>query len=128
MDTKIKILSIDDDDINLMLLRTLLKTYKLKNTILEAKNGLEAMEILDKNQNINLIFLDLKMPIMDGFDFLANINEKSPNKIPVVVVTTDESQKAQALQKGAYEFLTKPIRKNKLFEKLDMLLDQSSYM
>ncbi len=118
--SKLKILSVDDDAINLMLLRSMLKTYPQTKEVLEAKNGLDAINMLNENTDVDVVLLDIKMPIMDGLDFLLNFaSQPNIKHIPVIVLTTDETKKGIAFQRGAYDFLTKPIRKDKLFEKLD---------
>lgn len=122
MNTPLKVLAVDDDFINLKLLNSMLKTYDNIESVLEAKNGLDAITMLNENTDTNLVLLDIKMPIMNGIDFLINI-QSHPNikQIPVIVLTTDETMRNEAFEKGAYDFLTKPIRKDQLFEKLDTL-------
>lgn len=120
MSVALKVLAVDDDSINLMLLRSMLKTYENTDTVLEAKNGLDAITLLNEHPDTHLVLLDIKMPIMNGLDFLINIQSQPKLKhIPVIVLTTDETKRHEAFERGAYDFLTKPIRKDKLFEKLD---------
>lgn len=120
MNGGLKILAVDDDFINLKLLHSMLKKYDHVDMVLEAKNGLDAITLLNENPDTNLVLLDIKMPIMNGLDFLVNIQSQPKLKnIPVIVLTTDETKRHEAFEKGAYDFLTKPIRKDKLFEKLD---------
>lgn len=122
MNNSLKILAVDDDFINLKLLHSMLKSNPIVNSILEAKNGLEGITLLNENPDTNLILLDIKMPIMNGLDFLVNIQSQPKLKnIPIIVLTTDETKKNEAIERGAYDFLTKPIRKDKLFEKLEKI-------
>ncbi len=124
MDTKIKILTIDDDFINLKLLHSMLKKYEGIETILEAKNGLDGITVLNENQDTHIILLDIKMPIMNGSEFLDHLQGQPHLKhIPVIVLTTDETLRQEAMEKGAYDFLAKPIRREVLFEKLDKVID-----
>ncbi len=77
----------------------------------EAGNGLEALNLLDSRQ-VDLVFTDLVMPEMDGFELCEEIRRR-PNvrKLPVVVISTHRDAKyvIQALRKGADDYLTKPF-------------------
>ncbi|MFV0480871.1 MAG: PleD family two-component system response regulator, partial [Campylobacteraceae bacterium] len=66
MSKKLKVLSVDDDFINLKLVNVLLKKNPNILSIVEAKNGLEAIDILKSTSDIDLILLDIKMPVMNG--------------------------------------------------------------
>ncbi len=122
--SKINVLSVDDDFINLKLIGTILKRNGHINKVVEAQNGLEAIEKLKENSDINLILLDLLMPIMDGSKFLDSIstNEEWRN-IPIIVLTTDETKKQEVFEKGVFDFMVKPIRENILNEKIDKILE-----
>ncbi|MDR0467415.1 MAG: response regulator [Campylobacteraceae bacterium] len=122
MAKKLKVLSVDDDLINLKLINIMLKKNQNIDSVVEAKNGLEALEILKGSYDIDIILLDIKMPIMNGIEFLTNVgtNDKLKN-IPVVVLTTDETKKYEALERGAYDFLVKPIREHELFDKIQKI-------
>jgi putative two-component system response regulator len=122
MRSDLTVLSIDDDFINLKLISSLLKKNSLVKEVIEAKNGLDALTILDTTPNIDAILLDIKMPVMDGLEFLDNIRSR-PNlsSIPVVVITTDETKKREAVDKGAFDFLVKPIRESELAEKIEKI-------
>jgi putative two-component system response regulator len=122
MNQTLKILSVDDDFINLKLISSMLKKNEKVGTVLEAKNGLEAIEVLTQNPNISGILLDIKMPIMDVIEFLDTIQSYSQFKtIPIIILTTDETKKREALDKGACDFLVKPIREVDLAQKIDKI-------
>ncbi len=126
MSKRIKILTVDDDFINLKLLSSMLKKNSLVSEIIEAKNGLEALNMLNSKSNIGLILLDIKMPIMDGIEFLNNLESMSNlNKIPVIVLTTDETKKREAFDHGAFDFLVKPIREAELNSKILKVVELS---
>jgi len=122
--SKINVLSVDDDFINLKLVSSILKRSNHINKVVEALNGLEALEKLKENKDINLILLDMVMPIMDGSKFLDNLfaNEEW-KEIPVIVLTTDETKKQEAFEKGVYDFILKPVREHVLNEKIDKVVE-----
>ncbi len=124
MGKKINVLSVDDDFINLKLVGSILKRNEYVNSVIEASNGLEAMEKLKINSDINLILLDMVMPVMDGAKFLDNLFAQEKWKdIPVIVLTTDETKKHEAFEKGAYDFIVKPVREHILNEKIDKVAE-----
>ncbi len=122
MEKLLDILVVDDDDISLMLMSSLLKHHKCIKKLYKAKNGLDALGLLNQNPKIDLIFLDIQMPLMNGFECLSNMqNHPKLKHIPVIIMTTDETQQEQAFKLGAYEFITKPIRQQELFSKIDKI-------
>ncbi len=124
MGSAIKALIVEDDAINQKLLQTLLLKNPHVEKFYEASNGLEALDVLEKNRDINMIFLDIKMPIMDGIEFLENLKSRHNfNYIPVVVLTTDETRKEEALNLGAFDFIVKPIHQRDINEKIDKALE-----
>jgi len=87
--------------------------------ILEATNGLDAINLLKTQGDIELVLLDIKMPVMDGIEFLTHIQSMSEfKKLPVIVLTTDETRKHEAFDHGAFDFLVKPIREHDLSSKI----------
>ncbi len=126
MNKQIKILIVDDDFINLKLLQSMLKKSDFTSEIVEAKNGLEALNILKNQPGIGLILLDIKMPVMDGIEFLTNLGSMpSIRKVPVIVLTTDETKKRESFDQGAFDFLVKPIREAELNKKILKILELS---
>jgi putative two-component system response regulator len=115
---KLKVLSVDDDFINLKLVRVMLKKNPNISSIIEASNGLEALNILKQEQDVDVVLLDIKMPVMDGIEFLANIRSQGLKNMPIIVLTTDETKKYEALENGAHDFLVKPLREPELSEKI----------
>jgi CheY-like chemotaxis protein len=104
-----KILVVDDDMINRKLLNVLVKKAG-EFEVIEAENGLEALNII-KNEPIDMVLLDIIMPVMDGIDLLKILKSDEVYKhIPVAILTTDDSKKIEALSLGACEVLIKPIK------------------
>jgi CheY-like chemotaxis protein len=121
--TNLTVLAVDDDMINLKLLKSmLLKSGKIQEVI-EAKNGADAIDILKSNHNIDLVLLDIIMPIMGGIEVLKVVRaDDNLRQVPIIVLTTDETKKGEALEYGANSFLMKPIRKDDLIEKIETVI------
>ena len=115
----IKVLYVDDDIINRTLLKKILEKNPYVYEVLEAKDGKEALEILNKNPDIDFVLLDIIMPNLDGIGMLKFM-KKDPRfkEIPVVVLSTDDSQKTRAIEAGANDFIYKPIKESTLTEKI----------
>lgn len=93
-----RILIVDDSDLERELLIEILKQSGVTNDFLQAKDGEEAIQILGTNyRDICLILLDWQMPVMNGLEFLEGfVKVPAVNRIPVVMVTasgTDENKK-----------------------------------
>ena len=84
-----------------------------------AENGLEALEILDKNSQNDVILLDVKMPGIDGIETLRQIRAKYP-LMEVVLLTGHASVDSgiEGMKLGAFDYLMKPIELDPLLEKL----------
>lgn len=103
-----KTLIVKDTYFNQVLVESLLNSWGIETiTCKDAKKGLAA---LTENE-INLIILDLMMPGMDGFEFLSR-KRQMKDETPVIVVSgkVDSEAIARALELGAKEFITKPIK------------------
>lgn len=122
---KLTILLVDDDDINRMLIKAMLDHHQdIVENIIEANNGAEALAIVERN-NINLVLLDLVMPILDGKGFLKEFRSKKNNSnIPVIVLTTDDSRVSEALNHGADDILIKPIKEDDLLIKIAYWIEE----
>jgi len=113
------VLAVDDDMINLKLIKSLLmKSGKVKEVI-EAKNGSDAIGQLKSRNDIDLILLDIIMPVMGGIEMLKVVRaDDNLKQLPIIVLTTDETKKSEALEFGANGFLMKPIRQDDLISKI----------
>jgi DNA-binding NtrC family response regulator len=108
-----RLLVVDDEPNMLRLLKTILmdKTgYEVDTT----NNPLEVEKML-KEQPYDLVVTDLKMPLVDGID-LIDIIKKIDSQIPVIIITAYGTMETaeEAIQKGAYDFITKPFRKESI--------------
>ncbi len=106
------ILVVDDIEINRNLLTQMLNSYGFK--VFQASSGYEAIEIFEK-EDLNLIFMDIKMSGLDGLQTMKIIREKN-NTIPMVAVSANvfNEDKQTALKSGADNFLSKPIDEKEL--------------
>jgi len=117
------VLTVDDDMINLKLLKSLLMRCDFVKEVVEARNGADAVDILKSRSDIDLILLDIIMPIMGGIEMLKVVRADSNlQQLPILVLTTDETKKSEALEVGANGFLMKPIKKDDLLNKINMAL------
>lgn len=110
------VLIVDDDFINRKLISTLLKkNADIISGMVEAENGSEALNILREDKSINMILLDIMMPILDGKEFLKIFKANTENNsIPIIVLSTDDTQKTAVFDYGADDFLLKPIKETEL--------------
>ena len=115
----LNILIVDDSKVNRVLLENLLKNYKDINVI-QAKNGKEAIDIVKKN-NINIIFMDIEMPVLNGIQATEYIKRLQP-KIIIIAVSSYNNKKLQNMmfKVGAEDYLTKPINKTIISNKLNI--------
>jgi len=88
----------------------------------EAGNGQEALEIL-KNEKVDVIITDIKMPVMDGIELIKKISEKFENKPPIIIISGyNEFEFAKAAIKyGVNDYLLKPIDENELIQTLEKI-------
>ena len=118
-----KILVTDDSKIaRKMVINTLSQTVQGEYEILEGQNGQEAVDIY-KEHKPDIVFSDLTMPIMDGFDALKNIKEFDKDA-KVIIISADIQKQAvdRAIELGAFDFIKKPIDLDKMQEILKRLV------
>ena len=110
--TEFACLLIDDDPDDHELVLTGLQRTLASFRFVSAKNGFEALTILNSVHRMpDLILLDLNMPVMDGWQFFVEFKKLGKLKdIPVVVLTTsdDEQDRKKLMSMGAKDFFTKP--------------------
>lgn len=114
-------LVVDDDNSNRLILKTILEN--LNYNVLTANNGKEAVDIF-KSTSVDMILMDVIMPIMDGYDASRNIKSLSENKfVPIIFITsiTDNQSLSRCLECGGDDFLIKPFNKVILQSKINAL-------
>jgi DNA-binding NtrC family response regulator len=116
-----KILAVDDEPDMLKLLSMIIRE-KTPYEITATNNPIEAIE-LSKQGGFDLVIADLKMPGLDGVELLEGIKSIDED-IPVIIITaygTIESA-TEAMHKGAFDFITKPFRKEQILYAIDKAL------
>src|SRR5690606_28562155 len=117
------ILLVDDDMRNIFALSTVFAPYKL--TIDTANNGREALDMLQKKPDIDLILMDIMMPEMDGYEAIEKIRaDKQFSALPVIAITAKAMQgdRQRVLEVGASDYIAKPVDVNKLLSLLRVWL------
>ncbi len=92
--------------------------------VVEASNGLEALEQIKNNPDIELLLVDWNMPEMNGFDFIRAVRgDRAYDGMRILMVTSEAQgeQVTRALNAGADEYLMKPFTKDVLVAKLNLL-------
>lgn len=113
-----------EDDKNL---KKLMVTYLKKNnyTTFEARNGIQALDIIDK-QYIDLVISDIMMPEMDGYELLSELRIAN-YEIPIMLITakSDISDKKQGFILGADDYMVKPIDMEEMVLRVSVLLKRA---
>jgi CheY-like chemotaxis protein len=123
-DKQLTVLAVDDDMINLKLLKSMLMKASQVGEVIEAKNGADAIDVLKaRGSDIDIILLDIIMPVMGGIEMLQIVRaDENLKQLPIIVLTTDETKKSEALECGANGFLMKPVRERDVLSKIEQLL------
>jgi two-component system chemotaxis response regulator CheY len=122
MENSMRALVIDDSRTVRIIIGKILREIGME--VLEAANGLEALEQLQRNPDVELLLVDWNMPQMNGFDFLRAVRAQRAYDGVRILMVTSESQNEQvikALSAGANEYLMKPFNKEVLVAKLHLL-------
>ncbi len=122
-----EILVAEDEEINFLYIEVLLEEIPMLNLI-HAKDGKEAVDICLKNKNIDLVLMDIKMPVLNGHEATKQIKLHHPN-LPVIAQTaySTESDKELALRHGCDDFLSKPIQKENFLKLINRYLKKEEY-
>ena len=115
------LLIVEDDEVSTLLLKRSLKNQNI--SILCAENGWEAVELVQCHPEINLVLMDLKMPVMSGYDATKKIKQLRPD-LPVIAQSafTTKEEKQKAREAGCSNFITKPINNTELHNLIQELL------
>ncbi len=115
-------LVVDDSRAVRMIIGQILREIGME--VFEAANGLEALEQMKRNPDLELLLVDWNMPQMNGIDLVRAIrSDRAYDAVRILMVTSESQgeQVMQALQAGANEYLMKPFNKDVLVAKLNLL-------
>ena len=104
---------VEDNRVNMLLLKTIIKNLSLKTTIFEVENGKQAVEQFE-SIDPDIIFMDIQMPIMNGYEAAEIIrNLKSGQDVPIIAITagTEKEEKDKCIEAGMNDYIPKPIIK-----------------
>lgn len=108
------ILIVEDEEVSQFFFEKSLK--KTNANLLFANDGLESIKIVESNAKIDLVLMDIRLPLMNGIEATLKIKQINPD-IPIIIQTAYalESAQAEALENGCDDFITKPIQMDTLF-------------
>ncbi|MEZ7498554.1 response regulator [Flavobacterium sp. Arc3] len=121
---KLKILVAEDDSISLKFISKILKIFG--ENLLIARNGFEAVNLCKNNPDIDIILMDIQMPVMNGYEAIKKIREFNEEVIIITqsaFVFTDEAEKA--IKVGGNGYISKPIDKNQLIDHINKQITTS---
>lgn len=120
IDKKYHVLVVDDNEVNLLLVTSILKNLSCSYD--QAFNGKEAVDLVSKNK-YDVIFMDMRMPVLNGLDATKIIRNKLKSKIHIVALSANASKKDEldCTQAGMNDFLSKPFTQNQFVSKLNSI-------
>jgi len=115
--SKTKVLIAEDEDISYIFLSNILKRASFE--VLRAKNGQEAVDLCKEQGEINLVLMDINMPVMDGLE-ATRIIKTFRSELPVIAVTayTLNNTEHMARDAGCDDYLSKPVQKERLISSI----------
>lgn len=126
MNKMLKILLIEDDAIEVMKFIKVIETLGEDHQIVEAKNGEEALDILNSGKQLpDIIVLDLNMPKVNGIEFLASLKKDDLLKyIPTIVLTTSNNPKdiLECYKIGIAGYILKPLKYEDYVSRINKVL------
>ncbi len=123
-----KVLVIDDSELIHNMYRLMFKKYP-GCVMASAKNGKEGLDRLARDDDFDLILLDINMPVMNGLQFLETVKREGEyTHIPVIVISTEgkEEDTKRGLSLGAKGYIVKPFKSNMLHTLIDTIFEKAS--
>jgi PAS domain S-box-containing protein len=117
---KLSILIVEDNKVNMLLLKTILKNLNINTVIFECENGYEAVNQIE-TINPDLVFMDIQMPIMNGYEATRAIrNTLTGKNIPIIAVTAgaEKDERNKCISAGMNDYISKPIIRGTVEEAL----------
>lgn len=115
-----RILIAEDEDLNFKVLQIALRKTNVE--VIRAYNGAEALEIVTSDRQIDIILMDIQMPVMDGYEAMSRIKRIRP-ELPIIAQTAFALLEEQnhCIEMGFNDYISKPIATNELFQKMEAL-------
>ncbi len=120
-----KILIVDDDMRNIFALSSALQTYDMRVEI--ANDGQEALNKLEDTEGIDMVLMDIMMPVMDGYEAMRQIRKQQKYaKLPVIALTAKamKEDREKCIDAGANDYITKPVDIDRLLALMQVWLEQ----
>ena len=117
-----KVLVVDDSALIHQMYKMVLMRYRCQ--IINALNGQEGLDKLEKNPDVSLMLVDINMPLMNGLEFIKKVKEMgSLNHVPIVIVSTEgkEEDTMKGLALGARGYVKKPFQPSDLHALIEKL-------
>lgn len=118
------ILIVEDTDVSFQFLELVLAKSGIQ--IIRANNGEESTKICSENKNINLVLMDIHMPVMDGYEATRIIKKFRP-ELPIIAITAYATfgDREKSLEAGFDEYITKPVKKDEFVKKIGKYLNMN---
>ncbi len=116
-----KVLVAEDIESNFKLIRYYLTSTDIQ--VIHAQNGKEAVDYVKANKDVDLILMDIKMPVMDGYTAIKLIREIDPD-IPIIAQTAYADDKIKAREVGCNAFIAKPFQKQQLLSAIQEIFQE----
>ena len=120
-----KVLLVEDDGRNILALVTALKRKGIAVQV--AENGQQAIEILQERSDFDLIFMDIMMPVMGGYEAMKAIrNDLGMHRIPIIALTAKamKGERDKCMEAGASDYIMKPLNIDQLFSLMRVWLTE----
>ena len=118
-----KVLVVDDDIRNVFALNSLLERHDMQ--VVNASNGHEAIDLLERTEELSLVLMDVMMPEMDGYETMRRIRTKPQFKLLPIIALTAKAMKGdreKCLEAGASDYVAKPVNSEQLLSLVRMWL------
>lgn len=118
-----RVLIVDDDNRNIYALKRVLENRGMETLV--AKDGLECLDIMKEDHNIDVVLMDIMMPNMDGYETMSIIrNEMKLTDLPIIALTAKamKNDRDKSLEAGASDYISKPLNLEQLFSVLRVWL------
>ena len=119
----VKVLVAEDEDINFRYINEVFRSHNI--TVERAMNGVEAVEMMRANGAYDIVFMDVRMPRMDGLQATRKIREFD-QKTPIIAQTAFvmSDSKLNAFESGCNDYVSKPIKQSELFGMIDKYVNR----